>query len=362
MDRKLASIRKISSLEPIEGADRIEVAHLDGWQVVTQKGWAKPGDLVVYFEIDSFLPVRPQFEFLRKQYFKSTKNLGDGFRLKTIKLRKTLSQGLILSISDFEEFNNTDQDEGMDVTELLKVQKYEKPVPTQLAGRVRGNFPMFIRKTDQERAQNLLKEIRKAINAEMIVEATVKLDGSSMTVYNQTDKTTGIEYQGVCSRNWDLDAQEEEGTRRDSFWKCAEKYKLTDFVKKLKQETGINYAIQGELMGPGVQENREKLDELNFFLFDIWNIDEQRYLLPKEKWDLLDKYDPNVLIDTVPYITQCRLIEICNPACIIDDLQRFAERPSLNNDIKAEGVVFKAVNEPFSFKIISNEHLLETDG
>jgi len=96
--RKLATIRKISDIQPIEGADMIEVATIDGWKVVIGKDVGHEiGDLVVYCEVDSFLPVEPEFEFLRKSSFKK---MGDkeGFRIRTIKLRNTISQGLILNL------------------------------------------------------------------------------------------------------------------------------------------------------------------------------------------------------------------------------------------------------------------------
>jgi RNA ligase (TIGR02306 family) len=99
MERKLATIRKIKDIVPIEGADAIELALVDGWQVVVAKNVGhKVGDKVVYCEIDSFLPIKEEFEFLRKS---SYKKMGDqeGFRLKTIKLKNTLSQGLILPYS-----------------------------------------------------------------------------------------------------------------------------------------------------------------------------------------------------------------------------------------------------------------------
>jgi len=98
--RKLASIRRVADISPIDGADNIELLKIDGWNVVANKGIHKENDLVVFFEIDSFLPVRPEFEFLRKSCFRSTKNLGDGFRLKTVKLRGTISQGLVLKVED----------------------------------------------------------------------------------------------------------------------------------------------------------------------------------------------------------------------------------------------------------------------
>lgn len=174
--RKLVSIQKISEIKPHPNADAIELATVRGWQVVVKRGEFKPGDFAVYFEIDSFLPIREEFEFLRKSCFRTHPELGDGFRLRTIKLRGELSQGLLLPISILENHKiKTNQEvqcvgrriwdekwqcwsqcivpleEGADLTEFLEVQKYEPPVPTQLAGNAKGNFPSFIRKTDQER-------------------------------------------------------------------------------------------------------------------------------------------------------------------------------------------------------------------
>jgi len=382
MTRKLATVRKIASIEPIEGADKICLARVDGWQIVTQKDWCKPGDLICYFEVDSFLPVRPEFEFLRKNGFKSTKNLGDGFRLKTIKLRKTLSQGLIMPLNLFEEFCNpinpttddlpplvlTNLIEGTDVTEILGVKLYEKPIPTQLAGRVKGNFPIFIRKTDQERAQNIVKEIKSAVEANTVFEATLKFDGSSMTIYNHpirngawgpfgdfsfNGKETDI--QGVCSRNWDL-APDEEDQRKNSFWKCAQERGLIEKIKLIKAERKMNVALQGELMGPGVQDNRESLTGLEFFCFDIWDIDQQEYLLPEERRRMCKEFS----IVEVPHIRDISLADICLTDDVIMHLLKFADRPSYNQEVPAEGVVFKSLNNPrYTFKIINNEYLLQ---
>ena len=172
-ERKLASIRKISNIEPIVGADKIELVTVDGWKVVVAKDVGyKIGDFVIYCEIDSFLPVREEFEFLRKSSFKK---MGDqeGFRLKTIKLRGQISQGLILPLSVLEgedemkigiskqpwgeqlQLGPYDNalviEEGVDVTEMLGIQKYEAPIPAELAGKVKGSFPSFLSKTDEER-------------------------------------------------------------------------------------------------------------------------------------------------------------------------------------------------------------------
>lgn len=160
MKRKLASVRVIANIEPIHGADMIELATVDGWKVVVAKNVDhKVGDFVVYCEVDSFLPIKPEFEFLRKSSYKKMADQ-EGFRLKTIKLRGQVSQGLILPISEVIPFPDVldYMEVGKDVTELLSIVKYEPPIPAELAGKVKGLFPYFIPKTDEERVQNLSSE------------------------------------------------------------------------------------------------------------------------------------------------------------------------------------------------------------
>ena len=147
MERKLASIKKINNIQPIEGADMIELAVVDGWKVVVAKNVGhKIGDMVIYCEIDSFLPIKEEFEFLRKSSYRKLVDGTEGFRLKTIKLRGQISQGLILPIS-VVEYTNVGFEVGMDVTNLLGVTKYEPPIPAELSGKVKGLFPSFLRKT-----------------------------------------------------------------------------------------------------------------------------------------------------------------------------------------------------------------------
>jgi RNA ligase (TIGR02306 family) len=342
MERKLASIRQVSEIRPIEGADRIVVAQIDGWQLITQKDNYQPGDLCVYFEIDSFLPVEERFEFLRKACFKSTKNLGDGFRIKTMKMRGELSQGLSLPLRDFPECQALP--EGTDVTDLLKVQKYEKPIPSHLQGRIRGNFPSYIRKTDQERVQNLTKRLQK--HADERFEVSLKLDGSSCTIYKNYE---GI--VGVCSRNLDL-KEPEEGEEQNTFWKVAR----TSNVLKLVEDFNKPVAFQGELMGPGVQHNRENLDDHYLYIFDIWDIEGQRYLRPDERRSFMDtvpsiKHVPIIYHDVV-------LKNLLHSERIYDDILKLAERPSINHPI-AEGIVFKSLDSDFTFKAINNQFLLK---
>ena len=160
---------------------------------MTKKNEYKVGDLAVYYEIDSFLPARPEFEFLRKSSFKRLSNGTEGFRLKTIKLRNILSQGLLTKVPD----NIVNPKENDDLTEALGITKYEPPVPAQLSGKVKGLFPSFIPKTDEIRIQNFESEVGFSPIGERAY-VTEKLDGTSFTCYFKD----GV--FGVCGRNWEL--------------------------------------------------------------------------------------------------------------------------------------------------------------
>jgi len=358
--RKLATVRRIAEIKPIEGADRIEAYRVDGWWVVSQKDVAKVGDLVLYCEIDSFLPVREEFEFLRKGCFKSTKNLGDGFRLRTIKLKGAISQGLILPLTDFSEIQKMADlyvtvgvegtyslNEGDDLTDLLGIQKYEKPIPSNLQGIMRGNFPSFIPKTDQERYQNIRKwelEVYKDVPFEI----TIKMDGTSMTVYYKDG------YFGVCSRNMDLQNDAEnnfkaEGGSENIYWKVARRHDIANAALSV----GFNFAIQGELCGPGIQGNPHNLKDHEFFVFDIWNINEQRYLTPFERTIFLSR-ESFRHIGIVPL----NFVGTLGKMLLDDDFIHEMADNSTYCGQPAEGLVFKANDGKFSFKMISDKYLI----
>jgi RNA ligase (TIGR02306 family) len=345
--RKLASIRKIADIQPIPGADSIEVLTVDGWKVVSQKGNFQVGDYCVYFEVDSFLPVKEQFEFLRKNCFKSTTNLGDGFRLKTIRLKKQISQGLVLPVSDFSEHLDASVLDNLelpfDVTELLGVQKYEAPISPNLRGTIKGNFPSFIPKTDQERVQNIYRSLVRD-NLETEFEASLKLDGSSMTVYLNGENF------GVCSRNLDLLEDE-----TNTFWKVVH----TTGLKDVMIAYGKNIALQGELMGPGVQGNREQLKDHKFFMFDVFFIDEGRHALPQERYkvlkDLRALSKDGHLINHVPVLGKEYNFPLQRE---LDDLISTSEIKSLTHAI-GEGIVYKSMTNGTSFKVINNQFLLK---
>ena len=350
--RKLASIAEITYIKPIEGADAIECAIVNGgWPVVVKKGEYNVGDVAIYLEIDSWVPHKLA-PFLSKGQEPREYNGVKGERLKTVKLRGQVSQGLLLPLSTWGPKNRpwTIGEEGFDVgtdlTEYLGIQKWEPPIPSQLQGMMRGNFPHFIPKTDQERCQNLRKHIFETHKDE-IYEVTTKLDGSSMTVYIKDGEI------GVCSRNIDL--VETEG---NTFWKSAHEQNILYALRTVSDANGEEYAIQGELIGEGIQGNPEKLTGHKFFLFDIYSITVGRYLKVDERYSILDKLNMNgASIEHVPIVESS--LRVAQAYETIDELLEFAEGPSLNPQTKREGLVFKSWESDFTFKAISNSYLLK---
>jgi RNA ligase (TIGR02306 family) len=343
--RKLASVKPITYIKPIEGADAIECAIVDGgWPVVIRKGEYKVGDIAVYFEIDSWVP-HELAPFLSKGQEPREYNGVKGERLKTIKLRGQVSQGLLLPLECLGSIAN-DVSVGEDVSHILNIQKWEPPIPAQLQGTMKGNFPHFIPKTDQERCQNLRKEIFEEHEGETY-EVTLKLDGSSTTIYVKDGEV------GVCSRNIDL--KETEG---NSFWKAAREQNIIEPLLELSKEKGEEYAIQGELIGEGIQGNPEKLKGQRFYLFDIYSITEGRYFEPFERYTVLDQLRMlGADVEHVPIIDQH--VFVTQQYKTIDDLLNFAEGPSLNPQTKREGIVFKSWDSDFTFKAIANSYLLK---
>ncbi|MGD9697556.1 RNA ligase (ATP) [Acinetobacter sp.] len=344
MERKLASIRTVKNIKPIDGADMIELAFVDGWQCVVKKGEFEKGDRGVYFEIDSFLPIEDRYEFLRNSCLKT---IGDteGFRLRTIKLRKQLSQGLLLPISHFPELNG--EAVGADVTDLLNISLYEKPIPSELVGHIRGKFPTFIPKTNQNRIQNCPQYLTKY--RDEVFEVTEKVDGTSMTVYYNNGEF------GVCSRNMDL--METDGNK---YWNVARKLGLESRLRALN----LNLAIQGELVGPGIQANRLKLIEHQFMMFDIWDIDEQSYFTPDDRYRFLQ-----IVNLSDPQIQHVPILSISPQLASVPSMDTFLETAggysNVTDGVLREGLVFKSARlingDVLSFKAISNDYLLKYD-
>jgi RNA ligase (TIGR02306 family) len=331
--RKLATIRKIDNIEPIAGADAIECAVIGGWRVVIKKNEYAVGDLAVYFEIDSWIPTELA-PFLSKgkepREFEGIK----GERLRTVKLRGQLSQGLLLNLDHAIPWTNSYQlDE--DVSEVLGIIKWERPMNAQLAGMAKGNFPSLIPKTDQERVQNLKNEINAAIEAGLEFEVTEKLEGSSMTAYMIDGEF------GVCSRNMDLKQDE-----NNSFWQVA----INDNIElKIRSLDMDNIAIQGELVGPGIQGNIYNLSKHEFYVFDVYDIKGGCYLNPKDREAIIAR----IGLKHVPVIWHKWKLAPVDAIIAQADASSF-----LNKNQAREGIVFKQIDGGMTFKAISNKYLM----
>jgi RNA ligase (TIGR02306 family) len=332
-DRKLASVVKIADIQPIPGADAIVVATVKGWKVVVKVNEYKVGDLAVYYEIDSFLPIRPQFEFLRKSSYKRMGS-SEGFRLKTIRLRGQISQGLLTPIPE----GISNPKEGDDLTEALDIVKYEPPIPAQLAGKIKGTFPSFIPKTDEIRIQNFESEVGFSPVGERAY-VTEKLDGTSFTCYFNN----GV--FGVCGRNWELSE-----TSDNSLWRMANVLQLKEKMTK----HGKNIALQGELVGAGINGNLYGLSDHKLYFFTGYDIDKGRRMFFDElEWVLF-----GLQLQMVPVLEKYGFV-IPNENNIVDYMLRYAEGKSvLNMEVDREGVVVRGLEREFSFKAISNTYLL----
>ena len=340
--RKLVSIRTVSEIRPIEKADLLEMAVIGGWQVVSQKNELIPGNLCVYFEIDSFLPIEERFEFLRKTSYRKVVD-DEGFRLKTMKFRGQISQGLALPLKMFPELQ--DVKEGDDVTEQLKVIKWDPPLPPELAGVAKGLYPGFITKTDEERIQNLIHYFEEYKDVEF--EISTKIDGTSCTYYRRDDEF------GACSRNTEW-LESESNTQ----WRLVKELDL----KRRMLEYGRNLAIQGEIVGEGIQGNNERLKGQHYYVFNIFDIDANKYVDFEDRYNILDELNQTgIKIEHVPIIG---IEKIFQKFSTIDEFLEYARGPSINPNRAREGLVFKSrLVDGFmiSFKVISNKYLLKND-
>ena len=335
MDINLATIQEVKDVQPIPGADAIETVQVLGWKCVVKKSDNfKVGDRGVYIGIDTIVPDTPQFEFLRKVHF----------RVKTIRLRKQLSQGLFIRMGDAGVLGAPAI--GTDVTEALGIKKYEKPVPVQLAGLVRGDFPVsFIPKTDEINIQSIPFAIDEIKGKEVYI--TVKCDGTSATFVN-TSRDSEVDIH-VCSRN--LSLKETEG---NVYWQMFRKYKLDEVLGRQV------YGIQAELCGPGIQKNRLGLKEIDMFVFNVYNVLDGRYLNYNEMVNFCNTY----ALKTAP------LEKVCTFDFTMDQLLEMAKGKYASGTPR-EGIVVRPTTEIYSkliddkygmrgrlsFKVLNNDYL-----
>lgn len=438
--RALVKIVKVDAITPIKKADFIELATIGGWQCIVKKNEFKVGDPALYCEIDSLLPVsHPVFAFLaeRKEGLKTFNDIVYS-RIRTVKMKGEVSQGLLIPVP--EEYRSSPV--GTNLTNLLSVRKLEEiilntdgfdtrlnsdeepnwfeKIVRWIAGKPArsqfGPWPSALSKSDQPRIQNVGHHYSTAVIEEELFEESVKLDGSSMTVYSipEMDEAGPLVRLGVCSRNYDLSLVDttftwEQAIRRFLAQNLAAlgngvsgiyrsiKYfggqvikgtikpldALAEVVLKryfwfaplckairAEDDTFVGYvlrndilgkltrynrdnneliSIQGELVGPGIQRNYEQIDDVKFYVYQVYR-NGKLWVDPLEARRIVEaiglKYIP-ILSDSVKL-----------PPSVKECLKRADGKGAFNLEVAREGVVLKSLTRDFSFKVIGNGYLL----
>ncbi len=352
MERALASIQYIKSVDPIPGADFIVRIGVKGWFTVAKKDEFKVGDPCVYFEVDSILPEAPEFEFMRARKF----------RVKTMKFRKQIAQGLAMPLKEVSalwkdgspllvEDDIVQFEEGQDLTEVIGVTKYEPPVPVCLEGKIIGRRPGFVPRTEEARIQSypgLIDEF-----SGKLAYSTVKLDGTSISIfYSPVQKELG-----VCSRNMQILEDD-----NNIYWKVVNKYQLKENFSAAVESSdrnNITFVIQAELCGPGIQKNKLGLTTYDMFVFNIYDATNDVYL----PYDEIDMFCEDLSLKRVPLIDKFYL-----EGHTVDSLLQLANGNYEGTKNKREGIVIRDITSSrsqilcgglLSFKVLNNEFLLE---
>lgn len=336
--RHLATTQRISEVRPIPDADLIELIVIKGWQCVAKKGEFAQGDICVYFEVDSFLPIDERYEFLRKTSYRSNEYVGEGFRIKTLRLRGEISQGLALPVSKFPEIS--DPAEGTDVTDLLNVKKWEIPEQLGTAGTAIGDKPYGIPTTDETRIQSIPEFLEHFKGKPYYI--STKMDGTSCTIYVKDGKV------GLCGRN----SEYAEDPENCSMWAYVYKHGLKEKMIAL----GEDIAVQGEFCGEGIQKNRLKLYEPALYVFDVIKMGDNGRL-EKCGLDEILSYCGKLGLDSVPIEEIGDNFTYTVPKLIERAKGKYA------SGLDKEGIVVRTLkygrvgNDKLSFKVINNDFL-----
>lgn len=324
MYNKLAYIGKIVDIKPIKGADFIESALVvcgEGgkWYGIVKKDQFSIGSLCEVYLQDALLPKTDEFAFMEKYKY----------RVSMKKFKKVPSECLIMPLN----INNKGTLKiGDSIADIKGVTKYEKPISPSLAGDALGAFPTnLIPKTDEPNFQ-AVKYMVQALQGNQFY-STVKADGSSGTIYRNG------EHFGCCSRNLEL-----KDTNKPSIWKLARQYNLENNLDD-------KYAIQFEIVGPGIQSNPMGLNKIDLRVFNVWSISDRKYLDASEAF----KFAENLGLPTVDVIDWNKTFEFTSN----DQLRKYAEGKYENSGNQREGVVFRPMMETkvkferLSFKVIN---------
>lgn len=358
--RKLASIQKVTSITPIEGADRIELAHILGWQCVVKKGEFHSGDLCVYFEIDSFLPLLPEFEFLKPNSYKKDAFMGEGYRIRTARFKGEISQGLILPLVELKHYiPDGIYNVGQDVTAVLGVKEWEIPEKVSNSGTIIGEAKKYISITDETRIQSMPELLNEFKNVPYYI--TTKLDGSSHSVY--------LDVQGnfhVFGHNYEY---KDDG--KSSFYEYCKSKNIKEKLEKYLDAVNDFYysqhglqipsiTVQGEWCGGGIQGNKLHLKKPDWFIFTV------TYGNDRRPWNVIESLADYLGVPHVPLEEEGEDLTKNYPT--IDSLlDRSGENRCHIYPGACEGIVIRPqtpVHSDYlhgwlSMKVISNKYLLK---
>lgn len=363
--RRLATIQKIANIVPVENSDSLDCLTIQGWEVVSKRGTFKTGDLCVYFEIDSIVPDKPEFEFLRNKKF----------RIRTIKLRGQVSQGLAIPLDECLPENS--YCENQDVTDIIGVTKYDPQHDAELKmfaeQAIRNNnklnkflmkfpwyrklmfkpkklsFPNFIRKTDETRVQNLPDVFETEKDTKF--EVTCKIDGCSISLFLVKNRKRflwfGKKYIfGVCSRNIHLVKPD-----NSHYWLIAKQFNIESTLKDLIGDNDY-VVLQGEIIGTNIQGNKYKVNQYDLYAFNLIFSKDNKTLDTVTMSEMLMPYG----IKTVP------ILETGFKLTTINELIKYSNGKSvLNPNVMREGIVVRNRDKNISFKVISPEFLLKIE-
>lgn len=450
--RKLVSVVKVDAIVPIKKADFVELAKVGGWQCVVKKGDFKEGDLALYVEIDSLLPIsNPAWAFLGER--SEGQKTFDGVlysRIRTVKLRGEISQGLLIPVpAEFaKEKLGTNLTNKMGVRKLEEVilntdgfdgrlnregdvswyEKLARWVAGKPAKSPFGQFPSHISKSDQERVQNIGHHFAEASNEGELFEKTVKADGQSLTAYSfmDMDEAGPIRRYGICSRNYDMSLVDIEFTWEQSFRRFIAqnmlavsggfsgiirsaqfftgqamngKLKPLDAIKEVltkryfwfspfkrrivaTDDNCVNYALstglldtlakynvanndtitlQGELFGPGIQKNHEQVGKRRYAVYQVYR-NGKLWVSPQEAREIVKAMGLEYIhvLDEATKLP-ATLKEVLTQAKGTGAYAEIHGEHETVPEVKREGIVFKSTTRDFSFKVISNEYLLQKE-
>jgi RNA ligase (TIGR02306 family) len=303
-----------------------------GWQCVVKKGEFKAGDLGVYFEVDSFLPEEGRYEFLRNSSYRDNVDNGKGLRIRTVKMRGQLSQGLLIPLAGFPELEIFT--EGGDLTEKLGVKKWYIPETSNPGGTIIGERPNGIPASDEIRLQSAMELLDQLRDKPYYI--TTKMDGTSGIVYYINGKT------GCCSRNKEIKDEE-----TALYWMPVYKYGLKEKFAKY----GKNIVLTGEICGPGIQKNKLRLTGLEWYVFDVKDGDSNIYFPYDEAVKICEDFG----VPIVPLEERGEKFSYS-----LETLLEKA-RGKYPSGLDKEGIVVRYLDRPkaISFKVLNNDALLK---